>query len=203
MPILVAWSLSRKNDSVNVWKSLLTIPKVIVLPIVLHCRLVITNFIKNKLMQQKKVALALEFDRICKSKERIEYELSRHIALQQGMENFYQLLGTTLLLCYGYSNTNTRQGLATLFREDSITFLDVEIPATFVITVLMALNLMSFVKTHFTGTIGGYAADYGLIGKILILSYSICSSLIRIGPMTLFFSPILGLFNLLNHYKGR
>ena len=170
---------------------------------VLHCQLVITNFIKKKLLQQRKIALASEFENIFKREEKIEDALSRHIALQQGMETLYQLLGTTLLLCYGYSNTKTRQGLATLFRQDSIIFFDYEIPATFVISVLLALNLMSFVKTHFSGTIGGYAADYGLIGRMLILFYSIFSSLIRIGPMTLFFSPVLGLFNLLNHYKGR
>ena len=71
-----------------------------------------------------------------------------------------------------------------------------------VIGVLLAINLMSFIKVQMSGMIEGYASNYSVLGKVVLLLNIVCSTMVRIASITLYFSTTLGLLNLLKHYQG-
>ena len=172
-------------------------------PIQLHYKLVAARFVRKIIIKQINVALASSYEEICTRIKRIENDLTKHNQVQLGFETIYQLIGTSILICYANSNTKTRQGLTAFFEEKRHDFIGIPLTSEAAITILLALNLSSFIKTHFAGIITGYASNYNSIGKFIILLCITLNSIVRVGSITLYFSPVLGLFNLLNHYQGK
>ena len=86
--------------------------------------------------------------------------------------------------------------------QDKIVILSIPLSSKFVLGVLMAMNLASFINVHTNGILQGYSSNNNLVGKLMLMLCIFCGSLIRIASMTLYFSPTLGLFNLLHHYQG-
>ena len=77
------------------------------------------------------------------------------------------------------------------------------IPPELVIAILLAINFLSFIKVQMNGMIEGYASNYHTLGKVMLLVSIICAILVGICSMTLYFSPSLGLFDLLHHFQGK
>ena len=87
-----------------------------------------------------------------------------------------------------------------MFDKD-IDFMGFSLPPELVIGA--AINFMSFIKVQMNGMIEGYASNYQTLGKVMLLVSIICAILVRICSMTLYFSPSLGLFDLLHHFQGK
>ena len=78
----------------------------------------------------------------------------------------------------------------------------ISLPTELVIGTLLAINFLGFIKVQLNRMIEGYASNYSILGKVMLLISIICATLVRIASMTLYFSTTLGLFDLLTHYQG-
>ena len=131
-----------------------------------------------------------------------EEEFGKHMRLQLSLETIFQLAGNVILLCYGYSHTRTTQGLAALFKEGTFVFMNVNLSSKFVLGILLVMNLATFIKVHFNGIVEGYSSNSKMAGKFMLVLSIFCGIVVRILSMTLYFSPTLGLLNLLHHYQS-
>ena len=202
MPILIACSLKDRVDN-GIAYILLDYLTGLFEPVKLYYKLVAAKFISETIIKQNNLTLASSYAEICTRIKRIENELTKHNQVQLGFESIFQLIGTSILICYANSDTKTRQGLTAFFEEQNHDFMGITLSSEVAITILLALNMLSFIKAHFTGIIAGYASNYQLVGKFMILLCITLNSIVRVGSITLYFSPVLGLFNLLNHYQGK
>ena len=171
-------------------------------PIILHYQLTVSKLLRFRILKQTDLALASCWEKVCIEIKRQETELHKQARLQLGLETIFQLAGNVVLLCYGYSQTKTSQGLAALFKQDNVTVCDINFSSNFILGILLAMNLMTFVRVNFNCIIEGYGYNCKIIGKLLLLMCIAVGSLIRISSMTLYFAPTLGLFDLLHHYQG-
>ena len=196
VPILVVGTLRKRNDTTNIVKNLLGICTALVKPIRLQFELVATKLVKSKLVIRNDLTIAPNFQEVVMKIKCLEEEILRHTRLQLGLETIFQVTANAILLLYAQSTTRARQGLSSLFDRD-IYFMGFSLPPELVIGVLLAINLMSFIKVQMNGMIEGYASNYSISGKVVLLINVICATLIRIASMTLYFSTTLGLFDLL------
>ena len=202
VPILIACSIKDRVDK-GIAYILLDYLAGFFHPIELHSKLVAANSLRETITKQKNMTLASSYTKICTRIERLEHDLKKHNQVQLGFETIYQLIGTSILICYANSDTKTRQGLTAFFEEQNQDIMGITLTSEVAITILLALNLLSFSKAHLTGIIAGYASNYNLVGKFLILLCITLNSIVRVGSVTLYFTPVLGLFNLLNHYQSK
>ena len=120
-----------------------------------------------------------------------------------GLRNYnLQTIGTTLLFFYAYSSTRTNQELAAVFQEDDFNFLGITLNSETVVAILLALNLLILIRTHFQGIVEGFGSDYNFFGKLMVFFTIMCANIVRIMSCVLYFTSTLGLFDLLRHYQG-
>ena len=118
------------------------------------------------------------------------------------------MLQVTMAFCYqNCSDLLWKQIVLVIeknFWNSRLNFVILSVPfsSKFILGVLMAMNLASFINVHTNGILQGYSSNNNLVGKLMLMLCIFCGSLIRIASMTLYFSPTLGLFNLLHHYQG-
>ena len=200
IPILLAGTL--KVGKVNTCSLFLDVLTAIVKPLILHHRLTIAKVVRMKILKQNDMALASKYHEICTSIQKTQDELNKHARIQLSIETIYQVAGSIILLCLGYSHTRTNQGLSAMFMHDEIVLMNVTFPSNFVLGIFMAMNLTSFIKVHINGIVREYSSNTRVAGQIMLITSILLGSLIRISSITLYFSPILGLFQLLHHYQG-
>ena len=200
IPILFSGTM--KLGKASAWNIFLDILTAIVQPIILHHQLTVSKVVRMKLLRQKDLSLSQNYFEICARIKAKEEELSKQNRLQLSIETIFQLAGNVILLCYGYSLTRTTQGLAALFMQDKIIFMGISLSSKFVLGLLMAMNLASFIKVHVNGIVQGYSCKNKISGKLMLVLSILCGSLVRILSITFYFSPSLGLLNLLHHYQG-
>ena len=201
VPILVVSTLRKRNDTTTLVRTLLGICTAIFIPIQLQFELVATKLVKKKLLIMNDLTMAPNFQEIVMIIKCLEEEIIMHTRLQLGLETIFQVTANTILLFYARSTTRARQGLSSLFDKD-IDLMGFSLPPELVIGALLAINLMSFIKVQLNGMIEGYASNYSILGKVVLLLNILCSAMVRIASMTLYFSTTLGLFDLLTHYQG-
>ena len=95
------------------------------------------------------------------------------------------------------SETRTTQGLLTVFDEKDM----FGIPAKLFIGLSVAFSFASFSFAQTAG-IGGFRIYFPMKSRALIGGYAFLSSVRRVITFVLYFSPCLGLWNLLRHYQG-
>ena len=144
------------------------------------------------------IDLKLEVNKI----EELEKELTKHTRVQQGLETVFQTTINAILVCYAHSSTKTRQGLAAIFTQDGFAFMGATISPTVIIAFLLTMNFMSLIRAHMNGFIMGHGSNYHLHRKLLVFLFVASAIVVRIMSMTMYFTPILGLFNLLHHYQS-
>ena len=148
------------------------------------------------------ISLAIDLTLEVKKIEQLEKELTKHNRVQQGLETVFQTTINTILACYAYSSTKTRQGLAAIFTQDDFAFMGTTISPNVIVAVLLTMNLMSLIRAHMNGFIMGHGSNYILRGKLLVYLFVASAIVVRIMSFTMYFTPLLGLFNLLRHYQG-
>ena len=160
-------------------------------------------FIRKKLICLNDISLAIDLRVEVKKTEELEKELTKHTKVQQGLETVFQITINTILASYAYSSTKTSQGLASVFTRDAFVFMGIAISSETIIAVLLTMNSLSLIRTHMNGFTMGYGSNYSLFGKILVFLFIASAIVVRIMSMTMYFAPMLGLFNLLHHHQGQ
>ena len=203
VPLLLAGTLRKRPKKMNIIKDILGLCTATIQPIQLHYELTATKFVKKKLFILNDVTLAPNFKEALMKIKCLEEEIIRHSRLQLGLETIFQVAANAILLFYAYSKTKARHGLSSLFDQNTDIFMGFSLPPEVVIGALLAINLLSFIKIQMNGMVEGYASNYQTLGKVMLLVSIICAILVRICSMTLYFSPSLGLFDLLHHFQGK
>ena len=198
VPIITAGTITDRSGSWCLLGTLLAAFQ----PIRLHHELATAKFIRKRLICFNDISLAIDLRVEVKKIEELEKELTKHIKVQQGLETVFQITINTILASYAYSSTKTRQGLAAVFTQDALVFKGITISPEIIITVLLTLNSLSLIRTHMSGFSMGYGSNYSLLGKLLLFLYIASAIVVRIMSITLYFTPMLGLFNLLHHHQG-
>ena len=160
-------------------------------------------FIKKRLILLNDVRIDANLKEIIENKRELERDLLKETRLYLGLETIFQVAGNTILLFFATSSTKTRQGLSALLENNAYVFMGLSLPSEVVIAVLLVVNLLSFINVHLNGMVEGYASNYKLLGKLTIVIGIICAVFVRIASILLYFSPNLGLFDMLRHYQGR
>ena len=198
VPIITAGTITKRGG----WFWLLSPLLAIFQPIRLHFELATAKFIRKRLICLNDISLAIELTDKVKKIEELEKELAKHTRLQQGLETVFQITINTILASYAHSSTRTRQGLAAIFTQDAFVFIGATISPNMIIAVLITMNSLSLIRAHMNGFIMGHGSNYSLSGKILVFLYVAFAIFVRIMSMTMYFTPTLGLFNLLHHHQG-
>ena len=171
-------------------------------PIISHYDLVVAKCVREKLLEWKLKSMIPHFEENASIIKGLEEEKCRHVRLQQGLETIYQLTLSLLLLFYAISTTRTSQGLSALFESDNnIEIIGISMSATLVIAINTGLNFFSFVYANLNG-IRGNSCYFPITSQLILALSILCSCLSRIMSIVLYFSPALGLLDLLHHYKG-
>ena len=171
-------------------------------PIKLHYDLVVAKCVNEKLLESKLTSMITYFEENAKIIQRLEEEKCRHVRLQQGLETIYQLTLNLLLLLYGLTKTRTSQSLSALFESDNnIDIIGIPMSATLVITINTVLNFFSLIYANING-IRENSRYFPFMSQLILALAISCSCVSRIMSIILFFSPTLGLFDLLHHFKG-
>ena len=205
IPIFVSGTLQhRKEDRIikRIGIFLYDLLTAIIIPIKFHYRLIVAKSVRKSILERCDVSFASAYMKITKRIQQIEKEITTHKRLQQGLETIYQLAGNVLLIFYANSYTRTSQGLSALFESDGIDLFGISISPNFVVMLNIILNFLSFTSANVNGTrVNSY--HYPIMSKIMLAISIFCSCATRIMAMNLFFAPVLGLFDLLMHYKGK
>ena len=200
--LIVGGSFKKSNDKITLVKRLFVICTAIIQPIRLQYELVAMKLVRHKLLILNDVTMAPNFKEVVVKIKCLEEEIVRHTRLQLGLETIFQVTANTILLLYAQTSTRARQGLSSLFDNDTYFFMGFSLPPELVIGSLLAINFLSFIKVQMNGMTEGYASNYKILGKVVLLFNIICATWVRIASMALFFSTTLGLFDLLGHYQG-
>jgi hypothetical protein len=200
VPIVLCGTI--RLGRVKVGTLIIDILTAIIRPITLQYQLTVLKVMRIRILKQTDLALASNWVKVCAKIKTLETELHKQARLQLGLETIFQLAGNVVLLCYGYSQTKTSQGLAALFKQENMKIWNITFSSNFILGVLLAMNLITFVRVNFSCIVEGYGNNCKVMGKILLLTCIAIGSLIRIASMTLYFAPTLGLFDLLHHYQG-
>ena len=188
---------------VKVRKVIFDVLTAIIRPIILHYRITVSKFMRIRILKQTDLTLASSLKKVCAKIKTQEEELHKQARLQLGLETIFQLAGNVVLLFYGYSQTKTSQGFAALFKQDNMTVWNLTFSPNFILSMLLAMNLITFVRVNFSCIVEGYRSNCKIIGKSLLLLCIAIGSIIRISSMTLYIAPTLGLFDLLHHFQGK
>ena len=203
VPILVVGTLTKRNGKTTLVEYLLDICTSLIKPIQLQFELAAIKLVKNKLLILNDATMAPNFKDVVMKIKCLEEEILRHTRLHLGLETIFQVTTDAVLLLYAQSTTRARQGLSSLFDKNTNFFMGFSLPPELVIGTLLAINFLSFIKVQMNGMIEGYASNYSILGKVVLIISIVCATLVRIASMTLYFTPTLGLFDLLRHYQGK
>ena len=129
--------------------------------------------------------------------ENVSSYVSKLIHNEVGLESHLQLVLSIILLLLAISDTRTITGVETIFHSDSFFFISTE----WVIVLSTMLSLFSCVRAHLKG-ISKIQAYQTSKSTLLMVTFSLASITIRVFSYVLFWTPALGLFNILRHLQG-
>ena len=111
---------------------------------------------------------------------------------------FYQVAGQIILLIYAKTGSRTTGGLETVFDQD--TFMGLQMNPVLVLGLSIAITLKSCFTLHLKA-IKTEKHYLPLLSSVFILLVGIFATLRRILAIVCWFTPSLGLFSTLYHYK--
>ena len=112
---------------------------------------------------------------------------------------FYQAAGQILLLIYAKSGTRTTGGLETVFDQDS--FMGLQLDPIIVLGISIAITIKSCITLQLK-SINTEKHYVPFLSSLVILLFSLLSSIRRIQSLVCLFIPSLGLFSILYHFKA-
>ena len=135
----------------------------------------------------------------------------QHIKLELGWETIFQLSGQLILLALAYTETPTNEGLKTVFKEKPIqeenfimevnTAIDVPIQTQILLVASVLFSFKSCITSHLK-VLSAYREHFPLTSKFMagLFGFFACST--RVLAFIIYFTPALGLFNLLRHSQS-
>ena len=116
-----------------------------------------------------------------------------------GLEGFYQIPMQIVLLLMATTETATTGGLESFFEKDS--FLGIKASPTTVLTVSVIVSITSAIlrRVKIVVTEKGFLR---VKPKLAIFIWTLCATVRRVLSFIIFFTPSLGLFDLLYHWKA-
>ena len=205
IPLFIAGTLKKRSDEYNGCKRICLfiwdILTAIIEPIRLHFKLVLANCRQQILLKREKASFGLIFKKNSLLIKETQRQVSKHIRLQQGLETIYQLAVTVILLAYAESETKTSQALSGLFKNDGLTVFGIYLSPIALIIFNVTMNIIGFTSANVNGIREG-RHHFPAVSTLLLGLCVFCACLTRILGITLYFSPPLGFFNLLFHYKA-
>ena len=137
--------------------------------------------------------------------DEIHFHLSIHTKLELGLETILQSCLQLTLLFYAISETRTTEGLSAIFgKQVEKEIFGKQLEKEWTLTLLFLSTIWSFIS-NVLSHIGGLSSKrrhFPAMSKIVVALYSFFSITTRVMAIVIFFSPSLGLFNLLQHWKG-
>ena len=155
--------------------------------------------IKNEMMLDSRDIDDEEYIENIDKQQNLMLYLKLYKKMELNLENIFQLTGKIILIAIVDSQTRTTQGVcSSAIFEDTHIF---GIPAKTFIYLSIAFSIASFPFAQTDG-IAGLREYFPPKSKLLIGCSALISSIVRIMSFILYFSPCLGLWNLLRHYQG-
>ena len=131
------------------------------------------------------------------NQEKLLMYLKMYKRLELNLETILQMALKIILLALVQSETRTEQGLLTVFERSDF----LGIPANILIISSVGLSFLTFTLAQ-TDCLAGSRVYFPLKSRIMIGCSVILAVVKRVFSVVLFFSPCLGLFNLLRHFQG-
>ena len=131
----------------------------------------------------------------------IRLQIVEFLKIELGFELFYQITAQALLLLKARTETPTVGGLETMFNQPT-TFLGVEIEPQVALFLSIIWSLKTCIFHHLKAIVGNVNAFFPTKAKILILLWGLFGALRRVLSLIMFFTPSLGLFHILYHWKA-
>ena len=153
--------------------------------------------IKIEMMLGQKNVNGEVFTRNIERKEKLFLYLKNYKKMELNIETIFQMTGKIILLALVWSETRTSHGLLTVFENKDV----FNIPAELFIALSVMFSFVTFTFAQTAG-IAGRRVYFPIASRLLIGFSALFSCLIRVMCFVLFFSPCLGLWNLLRHYQG-
>ena len=112
------------------------------------------------------------------------------VRVDLGLEVVFQLSGQIIYILLSSTNTPTTGGLELMFQKTSDAFLALSIGLSVKTIYFVTLKTISIIKPFLPFTT-----------KLVLLSWIVVSASIRVMTFVLYFTPPLGLFSILGHWK--
>lgn len=126
-----------------------------------------------------------------------KYHVSQFIQADLGLETHFQVTMAAILVLLVNSETRTIVGLEKLFKEDTIFFL----PTQVALALSISWSLYSCITSHLKGI--SKKRDHSTTKSYAtLLGFTSISIFVRVWSYILFWTPCLGLLNLLRHLQG-
>ena len=133
---------------------------------------------------------------------KIQREYVAFLRIELGLETFNQIFIQILLLLLADTLTPTVTGLDEMFDKDSpFCVWDICMPTKMVFTFSIIWSLKTLVIVYLK-SMRLEKPYFPALANVSILIYALFGSLRRVGSMTVYFAPYLGLFSLLQHWRA-
>ena len=140
--------------------------------------------------------LNLENEDLYKQKSKLNYHLRNTIKLELGIETIYQLTLQLILLLIAKSETRTSEAFDVVFKNDFSKW-------TIIVSLILSTS-WSFIScslAHIKGLMTN-RNYFPIVSKIIAGLGAMISIIKRVSCIIIFFTPPLGLFNLLRHLQA-
>ena len=152
---------------------------------------------QNQLMLESGDIDDEKYSQNLEKRKQLTLYLKLYKKMELNLETMFQLTGKIILIALVDSDTRTTQGLLTIFDEQDI----LGIPAKLFIVLSIAFSFASYSFAQTAG-IAGFRIYFPFKSRALIGCSALVASLTRTMSFVLYFSPCLGLWNLLRHFQG-
>ena len=166
-------------------------------PILIQLRLSICEKIHDIIVEGNDIALHRRFGDNAKKRMLLTYHSNIFKRLELGLETIFQLSAQVTLLALWASDTRTSHEIVSVFKASKFFF----IPSNVWMYISILISLAGFAWAQ-SGGIAGKRVYFPLKSRFMIGMSALIACLTRVTAFVLFFSPSLGLWNLLRHYQG-
>ena len=198
--LTIAWRLAiswnKPGDSCRK-KCLLDQIVVFIHPILIQLKLSICEKTHNVIVERNNIGWHRRFRDNIKRRMLLTYHSNNFKRLELGLESIFQLSAQVALLALSYSDTRTSHGLVSVFKGSKVLFIPADVYC--ILSILMSIGSFAWAQTS---GIAGKRVYFPMKSKFMIGMSALMACLIRVTAFVLFFSPSLGLWNLLRHYQG-
>ena len=119
------------------------------------------------------------------------YHICNHTKIELGLETIFQLTLQVILVLFAKSKTRTTDELTQIFNAE----------LSFLLVASIAWSFISNVKAHITG-LSAKRIRFPVKSKIIVACFAFFGTTSKVMGLVSFFTPPLGLFDVLGHWQG-